>query len=184
MVKNPPADAGDAGSIPRSGRSPGEGNDNPLRCSCLGNLTDRGARRATSIGCIRAGCLRRLCNAAPCWPVRGNAQPGLKRWDAWFCRQNVLLLCTSCACVWVMVRVHKPALVLILLSWQWSSASLSSHFPSSSCWVQIFLNSKEIVPVYKLGVPTHHRSLVQRWSLANTKLFLNSGTLRATGSLK
>ena len=84
----------------------------------------------------------------------------------------------------VMVRVHKPALVLILLSWQWSSASLSSHFPSSSCWVQIFLSSKERVPVYKLGVPTHHRSLVQRWSLANTKLFLNSGTLRATGSLK
>ena len=28
----------------------------------------------------------------------------------------VLLLCTSCACVWVMVRVHKPALVLTLLS--------------------------------------------------------------------
>ena len=33
MAKNPPANAGDAGSIPRSGRSPGEGNGNPLQCS-------------------------------------------------------------------------------------------------------------------------------------------------------
>ena len=32
-----PANAGDVGSIPGSGRSPGEGNGNPLQCSCLGN---------------------------------------------------------------------------------------------------------------------------------------------------
>ena len=42
-VKNPLANAGDAGSIPGSGRSPEEGNGNPLQHSCLGNLTDRGA---------------------------------------------------------------------------------------------------------------------------------------------
>ena len=36
-VKNPPASAGDAGSIPGSGRSPGEGDDNPLQHSCLEN---------------------------------------------------------------------------------------------------------------------------------------------------
>ena len=42
-VKNPPADAGDAGSIPRLGRSPGEGNGNLLQYSCLGNPMDRGA---------------------------------------------------------------------------------------------------------------------------------------------
>ena len=30
VVKNPPVNAGDVGSIPGSGRSPGEGNDNPL----------------------------------------------------------------------------------------------------------------------------------------------------------
>ena len=34
--------AGDAGSIPGSGRSPGEGNGNPLQYSCLENATDRG----------------------------------------------------------------------------------------------------------------------------------------------
>ena len=46
VVKNLPAnagDAGDAGSIPGSGRSPGEGNGNPLQYSCLKNSTDRRA---------------------------------------------------------------------------------------------------------------------------------------------
>ena len=50
MVKNLPADAGDKGdmgSIPGWGRSPGEGNGNPLQYSCLENATDRGAWRAT-----------------------------------------------------------------------------------------------------------------------------------------
>ena len=42
MVKNSPANAGDVGLIPGSGRSPGEGNGNLLQHSCLGNLIDRG----------------------------------------------------------------------------------------------------------------------------------------------
>ena len=42
MVKNPPANAGDMGSIPRWGRSPGGGNGNPLQCSCLENPMNRG----------------------------------------------------------------------------------------------------------------------------------------------
>ena len=41
MVKNPPANAGDPGSIPGSGRSPGEGNDNPLQYSCLEKSMDK-----------------------------------------------------------------------------------------------------------------------------------------------
>ena len=47
MVKNLPANLGDASSIPGSGRSPGGGNDNPLQYSWLGNAVDRGAWRAT-----------------------------------------------------------------------------------------------------------------------------------------
>ena len=43
VIKNPPANAGDTGSIPGSGRSPGEGNTNPLQYSCLENPMDRGA---------------------------------------------------------------------------------------------------------------------------------------------
>ena len=46
-VKNLPASAGDLGSIPGWGRSPGEGNGSPLQCSGLGNLMDRGAWWAT-----------------------------------------------------------------------------------------------------------------------------------------
>ena len=47
MVKNPPAKARDAGSIPGLGRSPGEGNGNPFRYSCLRNLMDRETWRVT-----------------------------------------------------------------------------------------------------------------------------------------
>jgi len=42
-VKNPPANAGDTGLIPGSGRSPGEGTGYPLQFSCLKNPMDRGA---------------------------------------------------------------------------------------------------------------------------------------------
>ena len=45
VVKNPPANAGDMGSIHGSERSLGEGNVYPLQYSCPGNPTDRGARR-------------------------------------------------------------------------------------------------------------------------------------------
>ena len=48
MVKNPLTNAGDPGSIPGSGRSPGEGNGNPLQYSCLGSpAMDRGNWQAT-----------------------------------------------------------------------------------------------------------------------------------------
>ena len=50
MIKNLAANAGDikdTGPIPESGRSPGGGHGNPLQCSCLENLMDRGAWWAT-----------------------------------------------------------------------------------------------------------------------------------------
>ena len=47
VVKNLPANSGDACSIPRSGRSPGGGNGNPFQYSSLGNPRDRGAWWAT-----------------------------------------------------------------------------------------------------------------------------------------
>ena len=50
VVKNPPANAGDVDLIPGSGRSPREGNGNPLQYSCLGNSMDREAWRATVQG--------------------------------------------------------------------------------------------------------------------------------------
>ena len=50
LVNNPPANAGairDVGSIPGSGRSPGEGRDNPFQYSCLEIPINRGAWWAT-----------------------------------------------------------------------------------------------------------------------------------------
>ena len=45
VVKNLPANAGDMGLIPGSGRSPGGGNGNPLKYSCLENPMDLGSQR-------------------------------------------------------------------------------------------------------------------------------------------
>ena len=45
---------GDPGSIPGSGRSPGEGNGNPLKYSCLENPMDRGAWQATVHGVTKS----------------------------------------------------------------------------------------------------------------------------------
>ena len=57
VVKNPPANAGyaeDEGSIPGLGRSPGEGNGNPLQCSSPGNSMDRGAWRGQLYGVAKS----------------------------------------------------------------------------------------------------------------------------------
>ena len=50
VVKNLPANVGDAGLIPGSGRSPGNGNGIPLQYSCLGNPMNRGVWQATVHG--------------------------------------------------------------------------------------------------------------------------------------
>ena len=57
VVKNLPANAGDVSSVPGLGRSPGEGNGNPLQYSCLGNPLDRAAWQAT---------VHRVANSQPC----------------------------------------------------------------------------------------------------------------------
>ena len=54
VVKNPPANAEDAGLIPGSGRYPGEGNGNPLQDSCLENSMDRGAWHVTVHGVAKS----------------------------------------------------------------------------------------------------------------------------------
>ena len=54
VVKNAPANIGDVGSIPGSGRSPGVGNGNPLQNSCLENPMDKGAWQATAHGVTKS----------------------------------------------------------------------------------------------------------------------------------
>ena len=55
MVENPPANAGNAGLILGLGKSPGEGNGNPLQYSCLENPLARGSWWATVHGLQRVG---------------------------------------------------------------------------------------------------------------------------------
>ena len=54
MVNNFACNAGDTGLIPGSGRSPGEGNGNPLQYSCLENSMNRGAWWATVHGVVKS----------------------------------------------------------------------------------------------------------------------------------
>ena len=68
VVKNPPANAGDAILIPGSGRFPGERNDHPLQYSCLGNRMDSGDWWATVQGVAKSQ--TRLSAQAPAHQLR------------------------------------------------------------------------------------------------------------------
>ena len=52
--KESPGNAGDMGSIPGLGKSPGEGNGNPLQYSCLENSMDKGAWQAIVRGVTKS----------------------------------------------------------------------------------------------------------------------------------
>ena len=53
VIESPPANAGDMGSVPGSGRSPGDGIGNPLQY-CLGNPMHKGAWQATVHGAAKS----------------------------------------------------------------------------------------------------------------------------------
>ena len=61
LGKESACNAGDLGSVPGSGRSPGGGHGNPLQCSCLENPMDRGAWRAAVRGVAKSGTGLRVC---------------------------------------------------------------------------------------------------------------------------
>ena len=82
-VKNPPAHAGDVrdvGSIPGSGRSPGEGHGNPLQYSCLTNPMDRGTQ-ATVHRVTKSG--TRLKQLSMHVPRIGNLEFAFSRKSHW-----------------------------------------------------------------------------------------------------
>ena len=65
--KESACNAGDPGSIPGSGRSPGEGNGNPLQYSCLKNSMDIGACQATAHGASESDTTEWLILNTPDW---------------------------------------------------------------------------------------------------------------------
>ena len=91
MVKNPPTDAGDVGSIPGSGRFPGGGNGNPIQYSCLGNPKDREAWWDTVHG---VGKETRLRTA---WHIQHIY------WERFSFPKYVVLLCCHKLVNWVCV---------------------------------------------------------------------------------
>ena len=61
VVKNLPANAGETGSIPSPGRSPGEGHGNPFHYSCLGNSMNRGDCQAAVHGVAESDTNEHTC---------------------------------------------------------------------------------------------------------------------------
>ena len=65
--------AGDPGLIPGSGRSPGEGNGNPLQCSCLENPRDGEAWWAAVSGVAQSRARLKRLGSSSRMPIRGSA---------------------------------------------------------------------------------------------------------------
>ena len=110
-VKASACNAGDLGSIPGSGRSPGEGNGNPLQYSCLENPMDWGASWATVHGVAKSQWLIGL----PRWLVVKNCLLMQETWETliWSLGQEDPLeegMAThSSTLVWRMPWTEKPS---------------------------------------------------------------------------
>ena len=79
VIKHPPADAGDAGdvgSIPGWGRSPGRGTGNPLQHSCLENSMDRGVWWAAVHGLQKSWTRLKCLNTHTQLPISHLKAPG------------------------------------------------------------------------------------------------------------
>ena len=83
VVENQPDNARNVGSIPGSGRSPREGNGNPLQHSCLGNPMDRGAWQGTIHGVAEESDTTQWLN---------TNTPGLHCLDPWVCNPAQMFL--------------------------------------------------------------------------------------------
>ena len=97
--KEPACSSGDLGSIPELGRSPGEGNGNPLQYSGLKNPMGREAWQATVHGVEKS---QTWLSHFTLYLVRNSLEKG--RFDIW---RELGILVTKCADCWVGQKVHS-----------------------------------------------------------------------------
>ena len=90
VVKNPPADAGEAGSIPGLGISPEEGNGNPFQYSCLENSTDRVAWQVTAHGVTKSW--TRLSSYTQMFPSEKFKSQGSSENSDRFCSSKIKIM--------------------------------------------------------------------------------------------
>ena len=123
--------AGDLGSIPGSGRFPGEGYGNPLKYSCLGNPMDRGVWRAPW-GCKESDRTERLTHTRTTFIVQPR------------CSQSGS-------------RIHSPFFHIFPLSFSFFFCSPLLHSPSPSTLWTIFIPGRSAkIPVLYLCLLFFH----------------------------
>ena len=140
VIKNPPANAGDAGSIPGSGRSPRQGKDNPLQYFCLGNPTDRGAWPAKVHGVAKrqtqlSNWTTTIAKCKSTFSFVGNCQTAFQNYCCWV-TQSWLTPCDpmDCSTPGSPVLHHLRRLLRFMsIESVMPSNQLSSEVPFSSC---------------------------------------------------
>ena len=123
MVKNLPANAGDAGSAPRSGRSPGIGNGNPLQSSSMENSIDSGAWWAIVHGIVKSQTQLSIHTHPFLWSIivhkwQANIHKYLERCH--WCRRHFLIvhsgdsLSSHDQLQWILTHSYSPMSIMQL----------------------------------------------------------------------
>ena len=128
IVKNLPASTGDPDSIPGSGGSPGEGNDNPLQYSCLKNLHGQRNLVSYSPWGHKVSDTTDSLNNIPQLHTVIFVQPGLTMWEVklhsikgsfyinyldYSCMTDLSLLCHLCVFIQTFVYINISSQILI-----------------------------------------------------------------------
>ena len=141
VVKNFPANAGDVGLIPGSGRSPGIGNGNPLQYSCLENPMDRGTWWATVHGVAKSQ--TRLSDYTHTHTHTHRYEWSYYRFLVWGLFSVDLFLS-----LYFLPREVPLAFVIKLVWWCWillTFACLKSFWFLHQIWSKVLLNKVLLV---------------------------------------
>ena len=156
VVKNPPTNVGDSGSIPGSGRSPKGGQGNPLQYSCLENPLDRGAWQATVHRVTKSWTWQKGLSMHA-WRGHGGSVPhalpyaSLSLGYSWVFAQP----CPSEPTKFLCPSVHRILQARILESVAISSSRGSSR---PRAWTQVSLTAARFFTVWATRESNHQNS--------------------------